>query len=73
MTLSEKLKMYRTNNGLSQEKVAELVGVSRQAVTKWEVGQSMPSSEKLIALASIYGTSVDELTEVKNIKIKKDF
>lgn len=72
MTLSEKLKMYRTNNGLSQEKVAELVGVSRQAVTKWEVGQSMPSSEKLIALASIYGTSVDELTEVKNIKIKKD-
>lgn len=72
MTLSEKLKMFRTNSGFSQEKVAELVGVSRQAVSKWEGGQSMPSSEKLIALASIYGTSVDELAEVKNIMIKKD-
>ena len=36
MTLGEKLKSYRTNKKISQEKVAELVGVSRQAVTKWE-------------------------------------
>jgi len=58
MILSEKLKRYRTNSGFSQKKVAELVGVSRQAVSKWEGGQSMPSSEKLIALASIYGTMI---------------
>ena len=72
MSLSEKLKMYRLDSGFSQEKVAELVGVSRQAITKWESGQSMPSSDKLIALASIFETSIDELAEVKNIKIKKD-
>ena len=36
MTLAERLKMYRTQKGLSQEKIAEILGVSRQAVTKWE-------------------------------------
>lgn len=41
MTLGEKLKMYRKQKGVSQEKIAELVGVSRQAVTKWESGGSL--------------------------------
>lgn len=61
MTLGERLKMYRTQKGLSQEKIAEMLDVSRQAVTKWEVGQTTPSSDNLIALANLYDVSLDEL------------
>ena len=61
MTLGERLKMYRTQKGLSQEKIAEMLDVSRQAVTKWEAGQATPSSDHLIALADLYDVSLDEL------------
>lgn len=61
MTLGERLKMYRTQKGLSQEKIAEMIDVSRQAVTKWEAGQTTPSSDNLIALANLYDVSLDEL------------
>lgn len=61
MITGEKLKALRTAKGLSQEKVAEKIGVSRQAVTKWENNQSAPSTENLIALAEVYGVSLDEL------------
>lgn len=71
MTLGEKLKINRMDKKLSQEKVAELIGVSRQAVTKWESNQTSPSSDNLMALASIYGVSIDELAEVKNVDNKK--
>lgn len=65
--LSEKLKMYRTNKGLSQEKLAEMLGVSRQAVSKWEAGQTTPSSDNLIALAKLYDVSLDELVGAKTV------
>ncbi len=61
MTLGERLKMYRTQKGLSQEKIAEMLDVSRQAVTKWEAGQTTPSSDNLIAIANLYDVSLDEL------------
>jgi len=61
MTLGEKIKEQRTSHGLSQETLAEAMGVSRQAVTKWEADQSAPSSEKLIALAKLFQISLDEL------------
>jgi len=61
MTLGERLKMYRAQKGLSQEKIAEMLEVSRQAVTKWEAGQTTPSSDNLIALANLYDVSLDEL------------
>ena len=61
MTLGEKIKEQRTAHGLSQETLAETMGVSRQAVTKWETDQSAPSSEKLIALAKLFHISLDEL------------
>ena len=64
MSLGERIKEQRKACGLSQEKLAELVGVSRQAVTKWETDQSAPSTEKLFKLAVIFGTSVDLL--IKN-------
>ena len=61
MTLGEKIRACRQEAGMSQEKVAELVGVSRQAVTKWEADQSAPHTEHLFRLAELFGTSVDLL------------
>ena len=61
MTLGERIKELRQNARLSQEKTAELVGVSRQAVTKWEANQTAPSTENLFKLAEVFGTTVDLL------------
>ena len=61
MTLGERIRCHRQRNGLSQEKAAELIGVSRQAVTKWEKDQSAPSTENLFRLAQLFGTTVDML------------
>lgn len=63
MALGERIKECRLSTGLSQEKVAELVGVSRQAVTKWEMNQSAPNTENLFKLAEIFGTTVDMLLD----------
>jgi len=62
MTLGERIKEQRSKNGFSQEKIAELVGISRQAVTKWETGQSVPSMANLMTLSEIFGVSLGELT-----------
>lgn len=59
------LKIYRREKGLTQEEVAEKLGVSRQAVAKWENGDTLPDIENCIALADLYGTTVDIL--VRNI------
>lgn len=61
MNLCDHIKECRKSAGLSQDKLAELVGVSRQAVTKWEAGQTAPSTENLLKLAEIFGTTVDRL------------
>ena len=61
MDFGKKLSDLRKQNGISQEKLAEMVGVSRQAVTKWESGKSNPDTENLIRLAEIFGISLDEL------------
>ena len=60
-SLGEVLKTYRTNNKMTQEFVAESLGVSRQAVSKWENGTSDPSTSNLLALAKLYGVSAAEL------------
>ena len=62
-TLGEKLRENRVRCKMSQEFVAEAVGVSRQAVSKWENGISDPSTSNLIALAKLYGLSAEELLE----------
>ena len=62
MTLGERIKEQRIKKGFSQEKIAELIGTSRQAVTKWETGQSVPCMENLMTLAEIFGISLDELS-----------
>lgn len=60
-SLGEALKARRTAANYTQEYVAEALGISRQAVSKWENGTSEPSTANLMALAKLYGVSVDEL------------
>ncbi|MDE6107874.1 MAG: helix-turn-helix transcriptional regulator, partial [Oscillospiraceae bacterium] len=55
------IQYYRKRAGLSQEALAELVGVSRQAVSKWELDESAPEVTKLKALAGAFGITVDQL------------
>ena len=61
ISLGEALKTYRTNCKMTQEFVAESLGVSRQAVSKWENGTSDPSTSNLLALAKLYGVSAEEI------------
>ena len=60
-SLSEVLKSHRIRCKMTQEFVAEHLGVSRQAVSKWENGTSDPSTANLLALAKLYGISADDL------------
>ena len=60
-SLGEALKAHRTRCKMTQEFVAESLGVSRQAVSKWETGAAEPSTSNLIALAKLYGVSAEEL------------
>lgn len=55
------LKQHRTDCKMTQEFVAETIGVSRQAVSKWESGSSDPSTTNLMALAKLFGTTTEEL------------
>lgn len=63
MNLSAKLQLLRKKNGLSQEELAERVGISRQAISKWESGQSTPDLNKLILLSEIYNVTIDSLVK----------
>ena len=58
---ANRLVELRKKNNLSQEELAEKLGVSRQAVSKWERSEASPDTDNLIALADIYGMSLDEL------------
>ena len=59
--ISENLLTLRTVNGLSQEEVAERIGVSRQAVAKWERGETVPDIINCAALARLYDVAIDDL------------
>ena len=61
MELGEKLMQARKAAGLTQADVAAKLSVSRQAVSRWESGQSKPSTERLLALGGLYGMSIDQL------------
>ena len=62
-TLSETLKDHRTRCKMTQEFVAESLGVSRQAVSKWETGETDPTMSNLVLLAQLYGVTLAELLE----------
>lgn len=59
--LADRLVELRKENKLSQEALAEKLGLSRQAISKWERAEASPDTDNLIALASLYGISLDEL------------
>ena len=61
MTIAERIQMLRKQNGLSQEQLAEQLGVSRQAVSKWESGQSFPELDKIILMSDPFETTTDYL------------
>ena len=75
MTFGERLLEYRTHEGLSQEKLAEKVGVTRQTVSKWETNQSVPDFDKIIPLCEALGISTEELIkgekEEKNAELEE--
>ncbi|MGN0462615.1 MAG: helix-turn-helix transcriptional regulator [Ruminococcus sp.] len=74
MTFAEKLKTIRKQAGMSQEKLAEKIGVSRQAITKWEGDNGTPDIENIMAISAIFNVSIDELfSNEKSIKRQKDF
>ena len=61
MSFSENLQIIRKKNQMSQEELAELLGVSRQAVSKWELGEGYPEVEKLLILSKKLNISLDSL------------
>ena len=61
MSFSENLQTVRKKNQMSQEELAELLGVSRQAVSKWELGEGYPEVEKLLLLSKKRNVSLDSL------------
>ena len=62
MTLAGSLSAARKRSGLSQEAVAEQLGVSRQTISKWETAETLPDLRQAQALAALYRLSLDELT-----------
>lgn len=67
MTLAPKLKEIRKRFGLSQEQLAEIMNISRQAITKWENDGGLPDINNLQELSKIFGITVDYLLNDKNI------
>jgi len=65
MTLGERIRELRQAQGLSQEALAAHLGLSRQAISKWEKNLSYPDTENLLALADLFGVSSDELAGIK--------
>jgi transcriptional regulator with XRE-family HTH domain len=61
MNFAEKLYTLRTQSGFSQEVLAEKLNVSRQAVSKWETGPTLPETDKIIAMSNLFNVSIDSL------------
>jgi len=66
MSFPEKIRTLRKLNKLSQEKLAEIMNVSRQAIAKWELGKSYPDIDKLIEISNYFNISIDSLLKEKN-------
>lgn len=69
MTLEKKLVRLRKKEGMSQADVSEKLNVSRQAVSRWEAGDSSPSTENLQALCKLYNVKLDDLLDESNEEV----
>lgn len=65
-SMQNNLIKLRKEKGLSQEELADKLAVSRQAISKWERGESLPDTDNLIRLAKLYGVSIDEIVGIKD-------
>ena len=61
MIIAEKIMSLRKQYGWSQEELADLIGVSRQSVSKWESAASIPDIQKIIKMSEVFGVSIDYL------------
>lgn len=68
MTVGEKIQLYRKNMRMSQDELGQKLNVSRQTISLWETGQTLPTIDNLILLKDIFGVSVDELLSVADEK-----
>lgn len=66
MKFNEKLVVLRKQHNLSQEQVAEKLGVARQTISKWELGETTPEMDKLIIMSELYNITLDELMKEEN-------
>lgn len=73
MNLAENLKKIRKDNNLSQEQLAEQLGVSRQSVSKWESGQAYPEMDKVLQMAKMFNLNIDDLLnqDIKEVNSEK--
>ena len=71
MTFGEKLKKLRTDNGLTQDELAEKIYVTRTAISKWETDKGYPSIDSLKELSSLFKISIDELISDDDIQNKR--
>lgn len=72
MSLSNRIRLLRKNSQMSQEELAERLNISRQSVTKWESGDSIPDIDRVINLSSIFGVTIDYLLKGDNIYTTKE-
>lgn len=80
MILADKIARLRKQNGWSQEELAEKLGISRQSVSKWENGTSIPDLDKIIRMSGLFGVSTDyllkdeieELTQDESVEIREE-
>ncbi len=68
---ADKLYSLRTQGGYSQEALAEKVNVSRQAISKWELGLTLPDTDKIVVLSKVFDVTIDYLLK-DEIKVNKD-
>ncbi|MFA5537245.1 MAG: helix-turn-helix transcriptional regulator [Bacillota bacterium] len=70
MNLAEKIQQLRKRNNLSQEQLADKLGISRQSISKWESGQSVPEVDKIIQLSDIFGVTTDYLLKKVDFQLE---
>jgi len=64
LSIGRKIQEYRVKNGFSQETLAEKMNVSRQSVSKWELGQTLPEVDKIISMSKLFSVSADNLLAI---------